>query len=93
MIPTTIVPPGSTHDMKPTETLSPAVYYFFWREEHDMGRKYTPEQEIANLRSKRKITHREAGQRLRALAREEKAEAAKADRSLFRRVLDFVTRK
>jgi hypothetical protein len=31
MIPTTIVPPGSTHDMKPTETLSPAVYYFFWR--------------------------------------------------------------
>jgi hypothetical protein len=60
-----------------------------------MGRKYTPEQEINNLRSKGKITHQEAGRRVRALAREEKAEAAieaaKAERGIFRRVLDFFT--
>ena len=62
-----------------------------------MGRKYTPEQEIANLRSKGKITHQEAGRRLRALVLEEKAEqaaeAAKAERGVFRRVLDFFTKK
>jgi hypothetical protein len=62
-----------------------------------MGRKYTPEQEIATLRSKGKITHAEAGRRLRALAKEEKAEAAaeaaESERGVFRRVLDFFVKK
>jgi hypothetical protein len=62
-----------------------------------MGRKYTPEQEIGNLRSKGKITHQEAGRRIRALAQEEKAEAAaeaaESERGVFRRVLDFLTKK
>jgi hypothetical protein len=62
-----------------------------------MGRKYTPEQEINNLRSKGKITHQEAGRRLRALAKEGKAEAAveaaKSERGVFRRMLDLLIRK
>jgi hypothetical protein len=58
-----------------------------------MGRKYTPEQEINNLRSKGKITHQEAGRRIRALAREEVVAEVKANRGVFRRVLDFFTKK
>ena len=56
-----------------------------------MARKYTPEQEIVNLRAKGAITQEEARKRLLALTRQEKAEEAKANRSVFRRVLDFFT--
>jgi hypothetical protein len=66
-----------------------------------MGRKYTPEQEIVNLRLKGEITKKEASRRIRALTRREKAETVvekvveevKTNRGVFRRVLDFFTKK
>jgi hypothetical protein len=67
-----------------------------------MGRKYTPEQEINNLRSKGKITHQEAGRRVRALKAEqlaeeaeqvaEEAKASSGIRGAFRRVRNFFSK-
>ena len=62
-------------------------------------RKYTPEQEIINLRAKGEITPKEAQRRLKQLSKEEEAYAKQlaqeeetyANRGIFRRVLDFMT--
>jgi hypothetical protein len=63
-----------------------------------MGRKYTPEQKIVNLRVKGEITRIEADRRIKKLAQEEEAQKeaqkeaqAKTNRGFFRKILDFLT--
>ena len=66
--------------------------YFFREGGTPMGRKYTPEQEIANRRSKGEITHQQATRLLKKLSSEtaaEKVEEAKANRSLIQKIKDF----
>ena len=79
----------------------PGGLLFLLEGETIMGRTYTPEQEIVNLRAKRKITHQEASRRLRVLAREEEVEKvaeetaeAKANsgiRGALRSVINYFT--
>ena len=50
-----------------------------------MARKYTPEQEIINLRGKGEITHTEANLRIKALGKRDDAGRREATRAATRK--------
>jgi len=69
-----------------------------------MARKYTPEQEIINLRGKGEITHKEANRRIAALGDKDDAgrlaatraatvKRKRAKRPLLRKIREFFKRK